>query len=367
MSDDDIYFNAYLQNIYDSTSNTSPGAVAGLFTFNSPLIKNISDYQVAVASLSVPDAYIPLMWWPLDPVTNLDTLFSVYVQNSAQYTANTYSTVNATYVDIAGGGLANRPVLKVDQFTQSINTAIDAAWVASGFVTGTGPQLFFRDGLFQLFYPLPTTRVGGVLVPRLGFNDALNSLITYTMPTTLDFVSLPTSSIAWINFDTLTNQTYRTGSTIQHLITTGSGTQSYGVIPQAFATTNAWTKLTAIRVVMQQCPVRLEQAVATLSNYITNASGSQSLIGRSILIDILATADFSGRQVYFPSILSYHNFDGHGDLQKFAIQIILLDQNNREYPLPIPDGTMVTLKLRFTKRGLVAETQHFISNKRGRS
>ena len=355
MSDDDVYFNAYLQNTYDSQSNTDPGFISGLYTFTSPLLKKCDDYQIAVASLSVPDQYIPYFYWPLNPATGVDNLFTVYCRSNAQIGTNTYSSAIATYVDIANGGLANRPILKVDQILATVNQALTTACAASGLSSNI-PTMFFANGLFQIFYPL-TMGVIGAGYFQIGFSESFNSLFAYNMPTTLDFTSIPTSSIAWINTGSYTIKTYLAGSSFANLIS-GSGSQIFGVVSQTFASPNALSKITAIRVTLQQCPIRQEQAVTQVTSWTGNTSPSQSLGGVSILTDLLWTADFSGKQTYFPSVLSYHNFDSSEALQRFAVQVTILDAQNNTYLLPIPNGSMVTIKFRFTKRELIEAEHH---------
>jgi len=383
MPEETIYFNSYL--ISKNNASSQPLQTDAVYSLNTPILADPSKWKVGLASLSLPQQYMPLCIWSND--------YSVGIYVSTPFTGTAPVGYTGTYgindqgIVVVGGtgytGLVggtgytgallfeavstfvadtnpisdgNNSVYHPNQLCSIFNAPMatlktNVNLFYPGLITQV-PTLFFdqNSSLFKIMMGLEFDTIATVqlLVNKLWFDQvfyAMEHFIDFTK--TLSLSGLPQDYFNVVVCAKDYNNLYK--GTLDALINDATGT--FRVISQKYQSFQSTNKIWGIRVKMSQTPIRYEREVASGTTW-TQSISTQNLQEEGVLIDLAdATSSWNdqGKLVYFPQVIHFHNIDTKTPLQRFNIELFIVDTQNNIYPFSIPYGYMAQVKLKFVK------------------
>ena len=386
VDDDHVYYNILIP--HNPTSSTG-GLPPNLATFEEnrvqPILDKPSDYYLAVTRFLVPGGTIPIFIFRVNPYPNTDINQGIYsvtlswngndVQQYVEYQTNASNNTsyNVPFAQIPPALSSSNPnqtlsnyyyVFSYQEMLDMVNTAISNA-LYTLINTYGAPS----DAVAPYFIYNPQTQLFSLISQIKYFDEATANGGLGNLPTISLYVNLPLFRL----FDgievisegyNVTNNKY-----IRYVIKNNNNNFYFGnsnaapttypylyyQMSQEYPTIVNWNSLQSIVFTSVSLPSRSEYIPGTTSAGSVGLSQSGNNNFRQIITDFQVLQDLGGsaRTViqYFPqSPYRYVDLLSNDPLRKLDITVWWSDTDNNLYPVTVPTGGVVTIKMLFIKK-----------------
>lgn len=378
---DNVYLNITFQG---NPTITGPVLLEYNATKTTPLVDKASEYYASIVRFDIPLEALPVTICPIEPNQSNSNLTTLKIGIN-------YAGLNYTQpiIFIPQNILAPPPIQNVSNFQvitpyyfvytfdymlTLINTALSAAWIASGI-----PALYMSPPNAPYFIFNSSTQIISLIVPSI-FNSIAGSPLA----------SLPTIYINYDMLQYLDNFTFKVGNAmfdngvifmISGLVNESNGYTPYGQtatnppsyyeLNQSFPGLGTWTSLRKILITSSTLPIVSEYVPSNVlspsnsgsppgivtQNQSTSINSSMPVI--SDFVPQINRGEDARSIAYYLPTAQYKLVDMISDMPiyKVDLRVYWEDIYNNIYPLLIPNFQQANVKLAFIRKDLYKYTK----------
>lgn len=347
VSPDNVYVDIQISNY-----TNDPQPIQYHTTRNSDIIPKASDYYLTVARFSIPASSIPLFRFK-------ENYYSVTVVNKDNAPGLTESRVYLTYPVLSPGN-DSRQIFRVQEFLDSVNTAIRQACINVGLVVDDVIPKAFLDldtQLQKIRFNDNSKWVGtNPLNANQDYQLWMNWPLFYYFTTMQVFYSGNLNPPDGKGYKIIVKNNYN-GNYIP-LPDPNNGyfmSQETPLLPLYISLQNIIVATTAIPVSAELIAIKQNPLIAASTG--TGAGDSSSSATFNTITDFIPgqLADFSDNftpYIYTPTEYRLIDLLSNAPINKLDIQVFYTDVDGNINPLDVLPGTKVNIKLGFLKKAL---------------
>lgn len=354
---DNLYLNLLIPNLVNSSELTPQNIPAEYDqTLNVALLQNPSEYYMSVVRFTLPLDLIPIFSFPVDVSQNNPNIsaleIGIQTSGGTQYPQRiVYVSANNIAVPAASGSApyfdyyqVTSPyyfIYNIQPFINMVNTALSAAYVASGGLVADAPYYIFN----------PQTELISLVVDATFLASGKSIFLNAALKTYFSSFNFTTLN----NFVTGPYFFYHNLSTIPY----GSPSGGPYIFQEEWNSLALWFDIRKVVVQSESFPVVQESSPVFSSYKIFGSAQQQNGNANyiSILTDFAVTydqvADVSSQLTYIPNP-QYRLIDlrSNTPLYRIQLQFFWLSKNSYLYPVLLSPNQGVEIKLGFFKKEL---------------